>query len=101
MEYTLTFNIQLNANGVIRFKCQAAAKEAGMVGVWFNGKPYQPDTKYVHDCLPFQYRKAFNRALKWWQTESMSGRSMPLMCNLTSLRGKPMGTLYATPNWVA
>lgn len=97
----LTFSVQLNAHGVVVCKAQVKAVAAGLVGDWFEGKPYQPNTDDVAACLPYRYRKAFKRALKWWQTESMSGRSMPLKCDLTTLRGKPMGTLFATPEWVA
>lgn len=97
----LSFNVQLNSHGVMRFKTIVPAVEAGIVGDWFNGKPYQPNTSDVESALPFHYRKAFRRALKWWQTDSMSGRLMPLKCDLVTLRGKPMGTLFATPNWAA
>jgi len=98
---SLTYNVQLNANGVIRFRATVDAKEAGIVGDYLNGVPYQPDNAQVIAAIPYRYRKAFQRALKWWQTDSMSGRSLPLMCRLETLRGKPMGTLYATPNWPA
>lgn len=96
----LQFNVQLNADGVVRFKAVVPAVEAGLVGDWFEGKPYQPDERAVFERLPYRYRKAFTRAMKWWQTESMSGRSMPLKCELKTLRGKPMGSLFATPDWV-
>lgn len=97
----LTYSIQLNSGGVVRFKAQVPAVEAHIVGDYHNHKPYQPDTRAIHDRLPFKYRKALNRALGWWQEKSMSGRAMPLKCDLVTLRGKPLGTLYATPNWVA
>ena len=97
----LTFTVQLNRDGVVRFKGTVSAQEMGIVGDWYKGRPYQPIAKEVRALIPYHYRKAFDRALKWGQTESMSGRSMPLMCDLTALSGAPMGTLYATPNWVA
>jgi hypothetical protein len=96
-----TYNIQLNANGVVRFKAVVPAVEAGLVGDYHDHKPYQPDSRAVFERLPFKYRKAFKRALGWWQDNSMSGRSLPLKCDLVTLKGKPLGTLYATPNWVA
>lgn len=96
---TLHFDIQLQANGTKRCGFLVEAQEAGLVGDWYKGKPYQPNTDAVRAMLPYQYRKAFDRALKWWQTESMSGRMMPLKCELKTLAGKPMGTLFATPNW--
>ncbi len=101
MMANLTFSVQFNRHGVIRSKAVVPAIEAGIVGDWFGGKPYQPSTVAVREVLPHPYRKAFDRALKWWLTESMSGRAMPLMCDLRDLKGKPMGTLFATPNWEA
>ena len=95
----LRFNVQLNAYGAVRVRAQAPAVEAGVVGDWYQGKPYQPDPVVVRATLPYRYRKAFDRALKWWQTDSMSGRAMPLKCDLVTLRGKPLGTLFATPDW--
>jgi hypothetical protein len=92
-----TYTVQLNAHGVIRFKTTCGAKPAGLVGDYRNGAPYQPDLNAA--VLPYRYRKAFERALKWWQAESMSGQHMPLRCDLTTLRGQPMGTLFATPDW--
>lgn len=96
---TCHFDIQLHAHGVKRCGFLVAGIEAGLVGDYYNGKPYQPDTTAVHDMLPYQYRKAFDRALKWWQDSSMSGRVLPLKCELKTLKGKPMGTLFATPAW--
>lgn len=96
----LTFNVQLNADGCIRWKAVVPAHEAGLVGDWFKGKPYQPKRDEVRDRLPYKYRKAFDRAMTWWQEQSMSGRYMPLKCDLYTLKGrKPMGSLFATPNW--
>jgi hypothetical protein len=97
----LTFNIQLNADGVVVFRKTVAAKEAAIVGDWFEGKPYQPNEADVIAAIPYKYRKAFKRALGWWQQDSMSGRAIPLMCKLKTLKGESMGTLFATPNWVA
>jgi hypothetical protein len=47
-----------------------------------------------------EYRKAFLRASKWWQEKSMTSRALPLKTDLKSLDGKPMGTIWATPNWI-
>lgn len=96
---SLTFNVQLNANGVIRVKTTVPACEAGIVGDWYRGKPYQPVNEDVRAALPYHCRKAFDRALTWWQESTMSGRCMPLKCELYTLKRKPLGTLYATPNW--
>lgn len=96
----LTYSIQLN-DGIIRFKTIVPAMESGIVGDYHNSKPYQPDYSAVLSSLPFRYRKAFIRAQKWWQDKNMSGRLLPLKCDLYTLKGKPMGTLYATPNWPA
>ena len=100
-EHPLSYTVQLNAHGVVRFKATVPAKEAGLVGDYHNGTPYQPLNSEVRQALPYAYRKAFDRAMKWWHVHTMSGRRMPLKCDLWTLRGKPMGTLFATPNWPA
>mgnify|MGYP005821884279 CR=1 FL=1 len=97
----LTYTIHLNAHGGVRFKTTVPAKESGLVGDYHNGVPYQPDNSEVRLGLPYRYRKAFDRALKWWHESSMSGRSLPLKCDLYTSKGAPMGTLYATPDWPA
>ena len=95
----LTFEIQLN-DGVVRWKAIVPALESGLVGCYSDGKPYEPNDEAILERLPFKYRKAFRRASKWWQESDQSGRFMPLKCELTTLRGKPLGTLWATPDWV-
>lgn len=97
----LTFNVQLNRHGGIVCKAEVPAHEAGIVGDWYEGKPYQPSRAEVRAAIPFQYRAAFDRSIGWWQESTMSGRLMPLKMDLLSLKRQPLGTLYATPNWAA
>lgn len=97
----LTYSIQINADGIIRFKATVPATECGIVGDYYEGKPYQPDMDSVLNVLPYRYRKAFIRSMNWWQSNDMSGRNMPLMRNLHTVKGKPIGTIFATPNWFA
>lgn len=94
-----TFSVQLNAQGSIRWRAVVTAIETGICGDYYKGTPYQPSDKEIHDRLPTKYRKAFDRALKWCQENSMSGRNIPQKCDLTTLKGKPMGTLFVLPNW--
>lgn len=97
----LTYNLTINANGRTIFSCESIpAVESGIVGDYFAGKPYQPSEAAVTAALPYRYRKAFARALKWWET-SGSSRRVPLMCRLESTRGANMGTMLVTPNWAA
>lgn len=97
----LSYDITLHRYGVIWRKFTVPAKEAALVGDWFNGNPYQPDVEEVISKLPQNYTKAIRRARSWWQTASMSGRDIPLKMELYSVTHYSMGTLYATPNWVA
>lgn len=97
---TLLYDITLSRDGRARRIATVHAREAGLVGDYFEGKPYQPDVDAVREALPYHYRKAFDRALKWW-SQGYSGRVVPLTCSLTSTRGKPMGRLFAMPGWVA
>ena len=95
----LTFHVTLHYDTVIRWTANIPAKEAGIVGNYYKGVPYQPDIQYMLNCLPYKYRKAVKRQISWWQPNGLSGRMIPLVMNLNSMRGKPMGTLYARPNW--
>jgi hypothetical protein len=96
----LSFKITLNRHGAPRLITESPAIECGLIGCYSNGKPYQPDSDFVFEALPYQYRKAFLRASKWWQEKSMTSRALPLKTDLKSLDGKPMGTIWATPNWI-
>jgi hypothetical protein len=97
----LTFTVQLNRHGAVFFKTTVKAKESGIVGDWYNGKPYQPDSDEVRAAIPFLFRPAFDRAvLRWSETNGANqSRLLPLMTELRGLRGQPLGTLFATPNW--
>jgi hypothetical protein len=99
-DYPLTYTVQLNSDGVVRCKATVSAREAGLIGDYRRGVPYQPLESEVRAALPHRYRAAFDRALKWWQRADMSGRSLPLMCELHRASDHaPMGTLFATPDW--
>ena len=97
---TLQYSIALNHDGARVFSAVVPALEAGLVGDYHGGKPYQPSRDATRQALPARYRKAFDRALSWWATKHAS-RHIPLKCELRDSTGKPMGTLYATPMWDA
>ena len=95
----LAYTITLQRAGAVILSTTIPAKEAGIVGDYHEGKPYQPTSDDVRAALPFAYRAAFDRALKWWQCESGAGRALPLMCYLHNVKGKQIARLFATPNW--
>lgn len=96
----LTFNITLQRHGEDVMTATVPAHEAGIVGDWYQGKPYQPKAEEVRAAIPFHYRPAFSRRMEWWETTD-SGRKIPLKCELRNLKNQLIGTLYATPNWEA
>ena len=93
----LTFTVRLIRNGVIRKTMKVDAREAIIVGNYYNGIPYQPNTDQVIANVPTQYHKAIQRHVRWW---APSSPSMPLAMNLYSYDNKPMGTLFATADWL-
>ena len=94
----LTYTIQLQSNGRILWQAIIPAWQAALCGDYYEGVPYAPSPREVLQRLPYRYRKAFDRAIGWWQT-TPAGRPVPLRCDLKGLRGKTLGTLYATPNF--
>jgi hypothetical protein len=94
----LTYTIQLQANGIIKWQATIPAHVAGLVGDYHQGIPYAPSPREVLERLPYRYRKAFNRAIGWWRT-GHSSRPLPLKCDLKGFNGKDLGTLFATPNF--
>ena len=93
-----TYSLTFHQNGVKRFAVTVLAQPAYAIGDYHLGQAYEPPSALVREVLPFAYRKAFDRAVKWWR-EKGSSRVMPSKCYLVSLKGKPLGTLYATPNF--
>jgi hypothetical protein len=93
----LTFTVRLIRNGVIRKQITVDAREAIVVGNYHNGIPYQPNTDQVIASMPRTYHKAIQRHVTWWASNSTS---LPLAMNLYTTDRKPMGTLFATADWV-
>ena len=86
------FTIEYQRDGIMRAKFRVPAIESGIVGIYDNGKPYQPANQPTRELLPYNVQKAFDRnVLKWWQF----GLSDMLKSDLWSITGKPLGTLYA------
>ena len=92
-----SYTITLQRNGIIICRTEVPAVPAALIGDWFNGKCYKPDTYAVHDQLPYAYRKAFLRCNPlWWHDNSEATPAMPLRLDLYSLKNKPLGTLFAS-----
>jgi hypothetical protein len=70
------------------------AAERGLTGVYREGKPYGPDMSAVRECLPFRFRKAFDRAGgTWWFISGEEERASYV--TLRDRRGKYLATIYA------
>ena len=85
------FTIEYQRDGILRNKFKVPARESGLVGVYVNGIPYQPQDSAIEACLPYHVRKAFARQQAWWQI----GLSDVMKKDLVALSGKPLGTLFA------
>lgn len=70
----------------------------------YEGKHLVPDYAAIRDAIPHYHRKAFDRAAMWFFPvtlhSALSGipdRMNAASLDLSDVRGKPLGTLYATP----
>lgn len=77
------------------FKSRIDGKEAGLVGLYIDGKPYSPDLEQARECVPLNYRKAFDRAQMWREAGQETGQ--PFHMTLRNARGGLIGTLYFQP----
>lgn len=84
-------SIEYQRDGILRNKFRVPTMEAGIVGIYVNGIPRQPEPYHVAECLPYRVRKAFLRNPQWWQDNA----SDVLRCDLVALDGKPLGSLFA------
>ena len=100
MQTKLKYRVTLGCDSILRCDFIIDAVESGIVGNYHEGKPYQPNMNELRQEIPFRFRKSLDRSLGWWQTNDMSGKSMPLRCDLVTLKGKEQGTLFAYPMWV-
>ena len=97
---SLSYTVSLHVEGREVFTCKVPVREVGLIGDYHNGIPYQPDNAATEAALPYRYRKAFSRAIKWWHATTSTGHSV-MTCEIHTLRGRSMGRLIATPNWHA
>jgi hypothetical protein len=85
------FAFNINGNG---FKGgRVPAVEAGLVGVWRDGKPWTPDRAAVRALLPAAWRAAFDRSGAFWFDKSDPTR--PAYLHLRDTRGRRRTTIYA------
>lgn len=94
----LTYTVRLIRNGNLVAKVRVKAREVMVVGNYYNGIPYQPETDEVIAAVPRMYHKAIRRHVSWWACHNSN--SMPLAMNLYTTNSKPMGSLFATPDWL-
>ena len=69
-----------------------------------DGKHLVPDYAAIRDAIPHHHRKAFDRAGTWFFPVTMHSalssaidRKNAASLYLSDAKGKPLGTLYATP----
>lgn len=69
-----------------------------------NGKHLRPDYAAIRQAIPYQHRKAFDRAGQWWFPLTLKSALSGLLdhgnaasLTLNDCRGRCLGTIYATP----
>lgn len=68
---------------------RVAAEECALVGTWYAGRPWRPDTAQFRAALPYRWRAAFDRGSMFWRTSDTDE------CHtcLYNTRGKPLATV--------
>jgi hypothetical protein len=91
----MKFTVELQRYGTQMWQGECDTERAALCGVYriVNGKSecLLPNTDTLRAALPYQYRKAFDRAVHWWTQEYTDVIRMDLRDYL----GFPMGSLYA------
>lgn len=83
--------VAFNVNGAGFKGASVPGVEAGLHGVWHNGKPYRANHLSIRALLPFKWRKAFDReGFFWWSDETPNGA----YCPVHDLRGRLLTTIY-------
>lgn len=96
-DMTLLFNLSLSRHIKGFGKPAVHCAERALTGVYVAGKPYGPKNDEVRNCLPAQYRKAFDRAEGvWWFDANEPWKAA--YCTLRDYRGRYLNTVYATAN---
>lgn len=72
-----------------KLACVRATRNAGPNGNWFAGDIFTPDRAAVRAALPHQWRKAFDRAMVWHETERPRATA-----SLRDSRGRVIATLF-------
>ncbi len=82
------FKIEFQSGGIMRKRFEASVSPVrGLMAV--------PDFESVCRAMPPKYWPAIQRE-NWWQSDDMSGQSLPLRLDMSDRKGKPLGTLFAT-----
>lgn len=67
------------------------------------GLHYKPDYMAIFEAIPYNHRKAYDRASMWWfpainsQLTGIMDRKNACSKTLYDRKGRLLGTLYATP----
>lgn len=88
----MTAPVQFNVNGVGFKGATIGATQAGLVGVYRDGKPWAPCPASVRAILPHYWRKALDRAGAFWFPDD---ESSPAYLVLRDTRGRYLSTIYA------
>jgi hypothetical protein len=83
--------LYFNVNGAGFKGARIPGEAAGLIGVYVDGVPYQPDHAAVRAVLPYRWRAAWDRRPSMW-FDNATGVAR---AHLTDRRGRPLTTIYA------
>lgn len=83
--------VRFNVNGTGFKGGTVGSVEAGLVGVYLDGKPYKPNAAEVRELVPLHWRPAFDRAGPFWFDETGTRATV----QLHDRRGRYLSTVYA------
>lgn len=87
----MRFIIEYQRHGTLQQKFTVPTAEAILIGIPQYGILYRPAAQPIAAQLPFNVIKAFRRST--WQNHVIM--CDVLQCDLTTLKGKPLGTIFA------
>jgi len=86
----LTYSVKFQSGEIVRWQAIVPATPSAIVGDYHNGRPFEPCRPAIRERLAFRLRKALDRAPAWHDLYSDVWS-----LDLYTLRGKPLGTIYA------
>ncbi len=92
-----TFTVVHHVQGANVHRVTVPAVYTGITGHWFAGSPCSPSRDELARVMPHSLRPAIMRAPFWTTRDAPH---LPQRADLWTVEHKPLGTLYAYPDWI-